>query len=50
MDVLIALVPTLGVAALFFLVLRAMLRADRNERAAIAKLEREYQQSSDERL
>lgn len=39
MDSIIALIPTVGVSVLFFFVLRAILRADRNERKALARLE-----------
>lgn len=38
-----ALLPTLAVAALFWFVMRAILRADRTERAAQAKYEAEYE-------
>ena len=43
MDSIIALIPTVGVSVLFFFVLRAILRADRNERKALARLERQYE-------
>jgi len=36
-----ALAPTLIVSALFFFVLRAVVRSDRNERKAYAKVEAE---------
>lgn len=39
MDVLQALTPTVVAAIAFFAVVRAILRADRNERAAIARME-----------
>lgn len=39
MDVIQALTPTVVAAIAFFAVLRAILRADRNERAAISKME-----------
>ena len=38
-----AVVPTIAVAALFWFVMRAILRADRTERAAQAKYEAEYE-------
>ena len=38
-----ALVPTLAVGALFWFVMRAILRADRTERAAQAKIEAEFE-------
>lgn len=34
-----ALVPSLGVGLIFYLAVRAIIRADRNERTALAKLE-----------
>jgi len=36
-----ALVPPVGVGVLFWFVLRSMIRADRSERAAIARLDAE---------
>lgn len=36
---LAALVPSLGVGLLFWLAIRAIVRADRHERAAIARLD-----------
>ncbi len=41
MEYLVALVPSAGVLFLFVVAIRAMLRADRTERAAVARLERE---------
>lgn len=38
-GVLAALVPSVGVGWLFWLAMRAIIRADRRERAAIAELE-----------
>jgi len=38
-EVLAALVPSVGVGLLFFLAIRALVNADRNERAALARLE-----------
>lgn len=39
LDALGALVPSIGVGLLFWFAIRAMINADRRERAAIAKLE-----------
>lgn len=39
-DAVAALVPSVGVGLLFWLVLRSMLQADRRERAAVARLEK----------
>jgi hypothetical protein len=39
-DAVIAVIPTIGLMLLFTLVLRSILRADRNERRALAVLER----------
>ena len=41
MEYLVALVPSAGVLFLFVVAIRAMLRADRTERAAVARLEQE---------
>jgi hypothetical protein len=40
MAVVAALTPPIGVALLFWFVMRAVLRADRNEREAMAALDR----------
>jgi len=40
LEALAALVPPLGVALLFWFVVRAMIGADRRERAAMAALDR----------
>ncbi len=40
MSVVAALTPPIGVALLFWFVMRAVLRADRNEREAMAALDR----------
>lgn len=45
MDSLIALVPTIGVLAIFAFVLRNVFRADSKERAAIRRLEKEMDES-----
>ncbi|MFD1505428.1 hypothetical protein ACFSBG_07055 [Georgenia yuyongxinii] len=41
MDFLVALIPSIGVGILFFIVIRALVNADRNERAARKRLEEE---------
>jgi hypothetical protein len=38
LDVLAALAPPVGVSFLFFLAIRAMIHADRRERAALARM------------
>lgn len=38
---LAALVPSLGVGFLFYLAIRALVNADRNERAALARMDAE---------
>jgi len=38
-EVLAALIPSLGVGLLFFLAIRALVNADRNERTALARLD-----------
>jgi hypothetical protein len=38
LDVLAALAPSAGVGFLFFLVIRALIHADRRERAALARM------------
>ena len=40
LDVVAALVPSIGVGLLFWFAMRAIIGADRRERAAIARLER----------
>lgn len=37
-EVLAALIPSLGVGLLFFLAIRSLVNADRNERSALARL------------
>lgn len=39
LDVVAALVPSVGVGLLFWFAMRAIIRADRAERAAIARME-----------
>lgn len=41
LEALAALVPSVGVGLLFWFVVRAMIAADRRERAAMAALDRE---------
>lgn len=41
LDIAAALVPSVGVGLLFWFVVRAILSADRRERAAVAQFERE---------
>lgn len=36
-----ALTPSIGVGLLFYFVMRVVIRADRNERSAVARLEQE---------
>lgn len=38
-QVLIGLVPSIGVGLVFWFAMRAVVRADRNERAALAELD-----------
>jgi len=40
-NALWSLIPTIGVSAVFWLVLRAIIRADRDERKARARIEKE---------
>lgn len=39
MDALAALIPSIGVALLFWYAVRLMIQADRRERAALAQME-----------
>lgn len=41
MEFLVALLPSLGFGLLFYVMMRAIVHADRRERAAIAQLEAE---------
>lgn len=43
-DIAIGLIPSAGVLAVFWFVIRAVIRADRRERDAMAKLDREESQ------
>lgn len=47
MDVVAALVPSTGVALLFWFAIRAMVQADRRERAHLARLQREDAAAAD---
>lgn len=40
-QAVVALVPSVGVGWVFFIAIRSLVRADRNERAAMAKLDRD---------
>ncbi|UKJ62433.1 hypothetical protein H1Q78_11550 [Cellulosimicrobium cellulans] len=42
-----ALIPSIGVGVLFYVAMRAIVRADRNERAALARLDAEQESSVD---
>lgn len=45
MESLIAVVPTIGLMAVFIYILRNIFRADSNERMQLRKLEQEYEDS-----
>lgn len=45
MEELIALIPTIGVLALFAFILRNIFRADSKERSQLRKLEEEFEDS-----
>jgi hypothetical protein len=47
MDYLTAILPSVGVLFLFVLAIRAMFQADRRERLAQAKLERQERAATD---
>ena len=40
-NYLVALLPSIGVGILFYIVIRALVNADRNERAALKRLDEE---------
>ncbi|MGO1317754.1 MAG: hypothetical protein ACTMIR_12075 [Cellulomonadaceae bacterium] len=42
-----ALIPSVGVGVLFYFAIRAIVRADRNERAAVAQYEAEHRVAAD---
>lgn len=46
-EVLAALIPSLGVGFLFFLAIRALVNADRNERAALLRLAAKEQKAAE---
>ena len=46
-EVLAALIPSLGVGFLFFLAIRALVNADRNERAALSRLAAKEQKAAE---
>jgi hypothetical protein len=46
-NALIALVPSAGVAVLFYLVIKAMIEGDRRERTAHARWEKEHSDHRD---
>ena len=48
MEVAAALIPSIGVGLVFYFAIRAILGADRNERAALAKMDREAAAVADE--
>lgn len=41
MEAIAALIPSIGVGILFYVLMKAMIGADRKERAAMAKLDRQ---------
>ena len=43
--VLVGIIPSIAVAGLFWYAMRAVVRADRNERAQLARIEREEAKS-----
>jgi hypothetical protein len=49
LDVLAGLLPTVAVGALFYVVIRAILHADRRERAALARMEAEERLAKEHR-
>jgi hypothetical protein len=49
MEVAAALIPSVGVGLLFYFAIRAILGADRNERAALAKMDRDAAAAAAER-
>lgn len=48
LEVLAGLTPSIGVGFLFFLAMRSLMNADRNERAALARLAAEESQADHE--
>ncbi len=49
MEVAAALIPSIGVGLLFYFAIRAILGADRSERAALAKMDRDAAAAATER-
>lgn len=47
-NVVWSLIPTIGVSAVFWFVLRAIIRADRDERKARARIEKELRAERDQ--
>ena len=47
MDVVAALIPPVGVGLIFWFLVRAMVHADRRERAAIARLDMEEKRAAE---
>jgi cbb3-type cytochrome oxidase subunit 3 len=47
LDVLAGLLPTIALGALFYVVIRAILQADRRERAAQARMEAEERRAGE---
>jgi hypothetical protein len=49
MDVVAALIPPVGVALIFWYLVRAMIHADRRERTAMARLEMQEKAEAENR-
>jgi len=49
-EVLAALIPSLGVGFLFYLAIRALVNADRNERTALARLDAKAKADEDSHM
>ena len=49
MDVVAALIPPIGVAAIFWYLVRAIVHADRRERTAMARLEMQEKSDAENR-
>lgn len=47
LEVLAALVPSIGVGLLFYLAIRSLMNADRNERAALARIDAELEKENE---
>lgn len=48
LEVLAALVPSIGVGLLFYLAIRSLMNADRNERAALARIDAELEKENEQ--